>query len=148
MWILGKSLEKEMATHSSVLPGESCGQRSLVGYSPWDCKSRTWQKRLSTCAHNESNLWVTALIRKVVESLCNRISVQRESFEWCLWGFLGRNVVQYHPQGLEKSNWTCTVKWGQLSLHWKFGLLKCKRWIQPDLNFLGLWIGGGNGEQL
>ena len=27
-------LEKEMATHSSILPGESHGQRSLVGYSP------------------------------------------------------------------------------------------------------------------
>ena len=23
------------------LPGESCGQRSLAGYSPWDCKSQT-----------------------------------------------------------------------------------------------------------
>ena len=28
-------LEKEMATHSSILPGESHGQRCLVGYSPW-----------------------------------------------------------------------------------------------------------------
>ena len=28
-------LEKEMATHSSILPGESHGQRSLEGYSPW-----------------------------------------------------------------------------------------------------------------
>ena len=28
-------LEKEMATH---LPGESLGQRSLEGYSPWGCK--------------------------------------------------------------------------------------------------------------
>ena len=27
-------LEKEMATHSSILPGESHGLRSLVGYSP------------------------------------------------------------------------------------------------------------------
>ena len=24
-----------MATHSSILPEESCGQRSLEGYSPW-----------------------------------------------------------------------------------------------------------------
>ena len=31
-------LEKEMATHSSFLPGESHGQRSLVGYSPWGRK--------------------------------------------------------------------------------------------------------------
>ena len=29
-------LEKEIATHSSILPGESHGQRSQVGYSPRD----------------------------------------------------------------------------------------------------------------
>ena len=28
------SLEEGMATHSSILPGESHGQGSLVGYSP------------------------------------------------------------------------------------------------------------------
>ena len=28
-------LEEEMATHSSILPRESHGQRSLVGYGPW-----------------------------------------------------------------------------------------------------------------
>ena len=27
-------LEKQMAMHSSILPGESHGQRSLEGYSP------------------------------------------------------------------------------------------------------------------
>ena len=27
-------LEEVMATHSNILPGESHGQRSLVGYSP------------------------------------------------------------------------------------------------------------------
>ena len=31
-------LEKEMATHSSIFAEKSHGQRSLVGYSPWDCK--------------------------------------------------------------------------------------------------------------
>ena len=31
-------LEEEMATHSSTLAGESHGQRSLVGYSPWGPK--------------------------------------------------------------------------------------------------------------
>ena len=31
-------LEKEMTTHSSILPGKSHGQRSLVGYSPWGHK--------------------------------------------------------------------------------------------------------------
>ena len=28
-------LEKGMATHSSILPGDFHGQRSLVGYSSW-----------------------------------------------------------------------------------------------------------------
>ena len=31
-------LEKEMVTHSSFLPGESHGQRSLAAYSPWGRK--------------------------------------------------------------------------------------------------------------
>ena len=31
-------LEKEMATHSSILPGKSQGQRSLEGYSLWGRK--------------------------------------------------------------------------------------------------------------
>jgi len=31
-------LEKEMATCSSILAGESHGQGSLEGYSPWGCK--------------------------------------------------------------------------------------------------------------
>ena len=31
-------LEEEMATHSSVLAGESHGRRSLAGYSPWGHK--------------------------------------------------------------------------------------------------------------
>ena len=32
--------KKGMAARSSVLPGESHGQRSLVGYSPWDRRVR------------------------------------------------------------------------------------------------------------
>ena len=31
-------LEEEMATHPSTQPGESHGQRSLAGYSPWGRK--------------------------------------------------------------------------------------------------------------
>ena len=31
------ALEKEMATHSSFLPGESQGRGSLVGCRLWDC---------------------------------------------------------------------------------------------------------------
>ena len=42
MWILSLDqedpLEKEMATTLAFLPGKFHGQRSLEGYSPWDCK--------------------------------------------------------------------------------------------------------------
>ena len=40
IWYLGQEdpLEEEVATLSSILPGESHGQRSLVGYSSWGCK--------------------------------------------------------------------------------------------------------------
>ena len=41
-WVLslgqGDPLEKEMATHSSILAWEIHGQRSLVGYSSWSHK--------------------------------------------------------------------------------------------------------------
>ena len=40
VWSLGweDPLEKEMATHSRILPGKSHEQRSLMGYSPWGHK--------------------------------------------------------------------------------------------------------------
>ena len=34
----GRCSKKEMAAHSSILPGKSHGQRSLVDYSPWGHK--------------------------------------------------------------------------------------------------------------
>ena len=34
------ALEKRMVIHSSIfLPGEFYGQRSIAGYSPWDCRA-------------------------------------------------------------------------------------------------------------
>ena len=47
-------LEKEMATHSSILAWKSHGQRSLAGYSPWDHRVRhdfegKWQLRNPHC---------------------------------------------------------------------------------------------------
>ena len=40
-------LQQEMATHSSILPGKSHGQRSLGGYGPWGHKELDMTKR--TC---------------------------------------------------------------------------------------------------
>ena len=34
-------LEKGMAIHSTILAWRIHGQRRLVGYSPWGCKSQT-----------------------------------------------------------------------------------------------------------
>ena len=44
-------LEKEMATHSSILTQEFHGQRNLAGYSPWGHKESDAIERLST-AHS------------------------------------------------------------------------------------------------
>ena len=40
-------LEKEMATHSSILAWRIHGQRSLVGYSPWGHKESDMTERLT-----------------------------------------------------------------------------------------------------
>ena len=42
VWSLGWEypLEKELASHSSILAWKTHGQRSLVGYSPWGHKKR------------------------------------------------------------------------------------------------------------
>ena len=40
-------LEKEMATTPVFLPGESHGQSSLLGYSPWGCKELDATERLT-----------------------------------------------------------------------------------------------------
>ena len=47
-------LEKEMATHSSILPWKkSQGQRSLAGYSPWGLKESDTTLRLN----NNDHIW-------------------------------------------------------------------------------------------
>ena len=52
MWVqtLGQKdpLEEGMATHSSILAGESHGQRSLEGYTPTDHKESDMTEQLST----------------------------------------------------------------------------------------------------
>ena len=46
-------LEKELATHSSILPGESHGPRSLAGYSPWVRKESDMSEQLHYHHHTE-----------------------------------------------------------------------------------------------
>ena len=54
VWFLGweDPLEKEMATTTVFLPGESHGQRNLAGYSPWGHKSQTRLSDLTTSNRN------------------------------------------------------------------------------------------------
>ena len=51
--ILGsrRPLEKEMDTYSSILAGESHGQRSLAGDSPWGCKESDTAEQLTHNTH-------------------------------------------------------------------------------------------------
>ena len=47
------TLEKGMATHPSILPGKSHGERSLAGYSPWGRKNQSdTTQQLNQCHHH------------------------------------------------------------------------------------------------
>ena len=60
-------LEKEMATPTPIfLPGESCGQRSLVGYSPWSYKESSTTERL-THTHISIGCFSSRLILTVID---------------------------------------------------------------------------------
>ena len=50
VWSLGweDPLEEGMATHSSIVVGESHGQRNLVSYSPLGCKELDMTEWLNT----------------------------------------------------------------------------------------------------
>ena len=48
-------LEEEMAIHSSILAGEFHGQRSLVGYSPWDRKELDMIEQLTHTQFGKNN---------------------------------------------------------------------------------------------
>jgi len=48
---MGDHLEEEMPIHSSILAGESHGQRRLAGCSPWGHKESDAAERLSTHSH-------------------------------------------------------------------------------------------------
>ena len=50
----GDTLEEEMATHSSILPGESHGHRSLWAKVHRDAQNRRQLRQLSTQAHPDS----------------------------------------------------------------------------------------------
>jgi len=67
-----------MVTHSSIMPGESRGQRSLVGYSPWGRKESDTTERLHSLKFNFEKRYRTE--RKVFQILANGKLKKRNPF--------------------------------------------------------------------
>ena len=53
------SLEKGMASHSSILAWRISGERNLVGYSPWGCKELDTTEQLSKNNHSLISIYYT-----------------------------------------------------------------------------------------
>ena len=64
------SLEKEMATYSIIFAGKSHGQRSLAGYSPWDCKESDTTELL-----DDNNMYTVKIRRKLISDLIRNCEV-------------------------------------------------------------------------
>ena len=64
--MLGDTLEKEMASHASTLPGKSHGQRSLVGYSPWGRKELDMTERLHSLTQNVIKVYSQISVERIV----------------------------------------------------------------------------------
>ena len=81
-WVRKIPLWRKWQPAAIFLPGESHGQRNLVGYSPWGCKSRTWLKRLSmhACMH-EIFYWLGCSGLGFVFSFSTCLWV--DFYDWC-----------------------------------------------------------------
>ena len=76
VWSLGweDPLEKGMAIHSVFLPGESHGQRSLVGYSLWSCKELNmteWLTHTHGFKHSHTMYLIRMLHLVYIRNSCN-----------------------------------------------------------------------------
>ena len=64
-----------MVTHSTILPGKFQGQRSLLGYSPWVCKTdKTYQ--LSNNNNKSTDCLFVALVLKSYVLAHSRYSIK------------------------------------------------------------------------
>ena len=73
-----------MATNPSFLPGESHGQRSLAGYSPWGCKELdTTDFTHSTGKlgnHPHTNISKPATVKRTqMQDIINVFEIKRET---------------------------------------------------------------------
>ena len=75
-------LEKEMATHSRILPGKFHGQRSLAGYSPWGGKELGMTERPSTYAESPED---KGAHRRIFTLLCSMEWPWRKNLRSACW---------------------------------------------------------------
>ena len=61
------SLEEEMVIHPVILPGKSCGQRSLVGYGPWGHK----ELDMTATKHSTSTAFQIKFLMEVLIAAIN-----------------------------------------------------------------------------
>ena len=73
-------LEKEMAIHSSTLPGKSHGQRSLIGYGPLDRKESDMTEQLHFQSHSSGHFM------SQYKDLLSLIFLYEEEVLWILEG--------------------------------------------------------------
>ena len=88
VWFLGwkDPLEEEMAAHSSILAWEmSHGQRGLVGYGTWGCKSQT---RLSDRTHTQTVYFSNLIDEKCLSSILISIHLNLRIFFFLPFLFL------------------------------------------------------------
>ena len=59
---LGRYLKEEMATHSSILPGEFHEKTGLMGYSPWGRKESDTTEQLTLSLLKISHIWIKSSV--------------------------------------------------------------------------------------
>ena len=77
-WV-GKILEEEMASHSSILAGKSHGQRSLASYSPWGYK----ESGMTEATQHTCTWWVLTVFPDTV--LCFTCIIFLDLHKNSLW---------------------------------------------------------------
>ena len=64
-WVVKIPWRRKWQPTSVFLPGESHGQRSLMGYRPWGCKESDTTEQLSMHLFSLPRAWVQSLVREL-----------------------------------------------------------------------------------
>ena len=115
-----------MATHS--LPGESHGQRHLVGYSPWGRKSRT---RLSNLGRMEDTAGtaLSAVWRNIQDAQLFRVStISTLTLQLRKLRLREENVTDLQVPELRSEHRTCASKKKETTRTHNLILINCRRY--------------------